>query len=83
MMYLHKAYLTALEYMQKPKTWKQCCAAAIRELNTVGINEINNPETIMRWNDMFRNYEKFAHPNLKVEVKSTVLTSLPGCLSRC
>ena len=46
---------------------------AIRELNAVGIDKINNPETIMRWNGMFRNYEKFAHPNLKVELNRLYL----------
>ena len=55
MMYLHNAYLAALEYLPSKKTWKQCCEVAIRELNAVGIDKINNPETIMRWNGMFRN----------------------------
>ena len=73
MMYLHNAYLAALEYLPSKKTWKQCCEVAIRELNAVGIDKINNPETIMRWNGMFRNYEKFAHPNLEVELNRLYL----------
>ena len=43
--------------------WIDCCKEAITNLNCLGISLAKNSQTIMRWNQDFREDGLFRHPN--------------------
>lgn len=84
-LFLCRSYELALDKMPFA-TWNDCCQQAIDELSIFGFSLATNSRTIATWNQSFRKFALFPHPNPLVAsglaVENPVFANFPEAKSK-
>jgi hypothetical protein len=65
------------EYSIQDAKFQDCCRKAIEDLQPSGITAATNEQTLMIWNQIFRQNEKFHYPTSRKQLQPELFEQSP------